>query len=162
MSIPLFLIPFLWFLLGLILMAAEVFIPGFVIFFFGFGAVMSGILTAAFPILKSRVVWQVLIWLGSSTLSLFLLRRYLSKVFRGRLFEKKAEETDHTGEKAEVIEEIRPDRPGRVRFRGTSWKAESYDEVFKPGERVEILKTENLSLVVTRSILGELDEGSGE
>ena len=162
MNIPPSLIPFIWLLLGLLLMVSEVFIPGFVIFFFGFGAVVSGILTAAFPFLKSRLIWQVLIWLGTSTVSLFLLRRYLSKVFRGRFFEKSAGETDHTGEKVKVIKAIRPDRAGRVRFQGTSWKAVSYDEVFKVGEEVEILKTENLSIVVTRSILGELEDMSRE
>jgi membrane-bound ClpP family serine protease len=40
-----------------------------------------------------------------------------------------------------------------VRFQGTSWPAESYGEVLKAGEKVQILKRENLTLIVTRSFL---------
>ena len=160
MNIPPFLIPFVWFLLGLLMMVGEVFIPGFVIFFFGLGAVVNGILTAVFPFLRSRIVFQILIWLGTSGLSLFLLRKYFARIFKGRFLEKK-EETEPTGKTAKVIEEIRPDKPGRVRFQGTSWRAICYDETFQKGDKVEILKQENLTIVVTKSILGELTKEFG-
>ena len=154
MMIPPFLIPFAWFLLGLIFMASELAIPGFVIFFFGMGAVVSGIFTSIFPFLRSSIVWQVLIWLAASGLSLFSLRKYFSKIFKGR-FRGKEGETQFAGSKAEVIEDIRPEKPGRVRFQGTSWKAVSDTESFEKGQEVEILKLEDLAFVVTKSLLGE-------
>ena len=152
--IPPFLIPFVWFLLGLILMASEFVIPGFVIFFFGMGALASGIFTSIFPFLRSSVVWQVPIWLGASGLSLVVLRKYFSKIFKGR-FRGKERETEFAGRKVQVIEDIKPEMPGRVRFQGTSWKAVSDTESFEKGQEVEILKLEDLAFVVTKSILND-------
>jgi len=146
-------LPYIWILLGFLLVGSEFLIPGFVIFFFGLGSLVTGILTAVIPGLKSSFILQVLIWLGSSALSLFSLRKYFARVFKGRVLSGEAMD-DFAGQKAVVIEAIGPDKPGRIRFQGTSWWAESYTESFQPGETVEILVKENLTFVVTKSILG--------
>ena len=146
-------LPYFWILLGFLLVGSELLIPGFVIFFFGLGSLITGILTAVIPGLKSSFILQVLIWLGASALSLFTLRKYFARVFKGRLIS--AEKTDDfAGQKVAVIEAIGPDKPGRIRFQGTSWRAVSYTESFQPGESVEILEKENLTFVVTKSIIG--------
>ena len=135
------------------MVGSELLIPGFVIFFFGLGSLVTGILTAVIPGLKSSFILQVLIWLGSSALSLFTLRKYFARVFKGRLVSG-VKTDDFAGQKAAVIESIDPVKPGRIRFQGTSWRAVSYTESFQPGETVEILEKENLSFVVTKSIIG--------
>lgn len=145
-------ISLIWAIIGVVLIISEFFIPGFVIFFFGSGALLNAVLTAVIPFLRSSILAQVLIWLGFSGLSLFVLRRYFSKIFSGRLFEGRVS-TDMAGEKADVIEDISPGKPGRIRFHGTSWRAVSDTETFKVGETVEILKKENMTYVVTRSLL---------
>ena len=53
-------LPYFWVLLGLLLMGAEFLIPGFVIFFFGAGALVTGALTALVSGLKSSLVLQIL------------------------------------------------------------------------------------------------------
>ena len=146
------LVPFIWSLLGVLLIISEFFIPGFVIFFFGAGALLNGLLTTLLPVLRPQFAIQIIIWLAFSGVSLFGLRKYLSKVFKGRLLGSR-DELEFTGRQVEVIKQIRPDKPGRVRFAGTTWKAISYDETLKTGEKVEILEKKNLTFVVTKSII---------
>lgn len=145
-------LPYIWAAIGLLFMGAEFFLPGFVIFFFGLGSLITALLSWIVPGLRSHITLQILVWLASSGLSLYFLRRYFSKIFRGNLLP--GLEDDYAGKSAVVIEEINPEKPGRVRFQGTSWRAISYDETLAPGEKVEILKEENLTFVVTRSIMG--------
>ena len=152
-------VPLIWAIVGVVLIISEFFIPGFVIFFFGSGALLNALLTAIIPFLRSSILAQVLIWLGFSSLSLFVLRRYFAKIFSGRLFEGRIS-TDMAGQKADVIEDISPGKPGRIRFHGTTWRAVSDTEAFRSGEKVEILKKENMTYVVTRSLLeDDLIEG---
>ncbi len=145
---------FLWALLGLILIGSEFVLPGFVIFFFGTGAILTSLLSALIPGLGSSWMLQALIWIASSGFSLIFLRKKFAKIFRGKLITGKDESELHAGKKAEVVEDITPDNPGRIKFQGTTWKAISYTESFKPGESVEILKEESLTFVVTKSIIG--------
>lgn len=144
----------IWAIVGVVLIISEFFIPGFVIFFFGAGALFNALLTALIPPLQNSILLQVFVWLAASGLSLFTLRKYFSKIFKGRLVDGKGS-TDYAGEKAVVTEDITPDKQGRIRFQGTSWKAMSYNETLKAGETVEILKEDNLTFIVTRSLLDE-------
>ena len=91
------------------------------------------------------------IWAGSSVLSLVILRRRFAKIFRGTILN--PERDEDVGKVAEVTERITPDNPGRVRYQGTTWKAISYTETFDPGEKVQIIKEENLTLIVSSPIL---------
>ncbi len=143
--------PYVWAVLGLLFILSEFFIPGFVIFFFGAGALLTTLLTALLPGLNSRLPLQILIWLASSGLALAFLRKYFSRIFKGSMLE--SEEDKYGGEKARVVEAISPENPGRISFKGTTWKAVSYDESFKEGDTVEILKHEGMVFVVTGSIL---------
>jgi inner membrane protein len=145
-------IPFIWAFFGLIMVFSEFFIPGFVIFFFGAGAILTSILSFLFSGLKSRLLLQIAIWLASSGITLFFLRKYLARVFKGKLISKDLD-TDYIGKKVKVIEKITPQSPGRIRLAGTTWHAKSYDETFEAGEYAEIIEKENMSFVVTRKIM---------
>lgn len=149
-------LPYIWAAIGILFMGSEFFLPGFVIFFFGLGALATAVLSWIIPGLRPNITLQILIWLASSGLSLYFLRRYFSKIFRGNLIP--TDENEYAGSTAVVTEEISPENPGRVRFQGTTWKAVSYDESFAVGETVEILKEENLTFVVTRSIMGSITD----
>ena len=143
--------PFFWSLLGLLLIAAEMFIPGFVIFFFGSGAIITGFLSALIPGLSTNFTLQGIIWIVSSILTFSLFRKKFAKIFRGTILNR--EINIDLGHSVKVIEAITPEKPGRVRFQGTSWKAISYTESFEPGVMVDIVKEENLTFVVSSSIL---------
>ena len=153
---------FIWAVIGLLFIGSEFLIPGLVIIFFGAGALLTSILSAIIPGLRWNVAMQIIVWLASSGLSLAFLRKYLSKVFRGKTIIDDGQEP--SGKTAEVTERITPDQTGRVHFGGTTWTASSYSEVFEPGEVVEILKEEGLTLIVTKSIMDPvaLDEVDGD
>ena len=142
---------FIWAVIGLIFVGAEFFVPGVVIVFFGLGALLTSILSGLIPGLKHSMALQIILWLASSSLSLAFLRKYLSQVFRGKMVT--TDGSEPSGKIAEVTESISPENPGRVHFQGTTWKATSFTESFQPGEKVEILKEDGLSLIVTKSIM---------
>ena len=149
---------FFWALMGFLLIGSEMLIPGFTIFFFGLGALLTSLLCAIIPGLKSNIALQILLWAVSSSSSLIFLRKYLTPIFKGTLIHKDFSEEMDTGETAIVLEDILPDKPGRIKYHGTSWKAVSYDETLKKDEKVEILKKEDLTYIVTKSISGELTD----
>ena len=152
---------FIWAVIGLIFIGAEFFVPGVVIIFFGAGALLTALLSTIIPGIKSSMGLQILLWLASSGLSLALLRKYLSRVFRGKTLA--MDGSGPSGKTAEVVEGITPETPGRVHYQGTSWKASSYSESFEAGDTVEILKQDGLTLIVTKSIMDlALDETEGE
>ena len=146
-------VPFIWAILGILLIGSEFFIPGFVIFFFGLGAVLNALLTAIIPIIRNSIPLQMILWLATSSISLFGLRRYFAKAFRGRLITG-IDDQSVVGSTAVVVEEIAPDRPGRIKFQGTTWTAKSYDEILPAGRTVEILQKDGLTFTVTSSLLG--------
>lgn len=148
---------FLWALAGLILIGAEFLIPGFVIFFFGVGALITAVLTGTIPGLAGHVALQALFWLGSTGLFAGLLRRRFQKFFYRSRLEGGVAGTN-IGRSATVTEQITPDHPGRVKYQGTTWTAISYTETFNPGDSVEIIEERNLTFTVTRSLLGESKE----
>ena len=57
--------PYIWAGLGLLLILIEFTAPGFVIFFFGVGALITAGLVAVFPSLS--LSWQMVFWLVLST-----------------------------------------------------------------------------------------------
>lgn len=152
---------FVWAFIGLVMIGLEFLIPGLVIIFFGAGALITSILTAIIPGLKSGIGWQIVLWLGASGLSLAFLRKYLSKVFRGKTLIDTGEKP--SGKTAKVTERITPDNPGRVHFEGTTWKASSYTETLNKGETVTVLKQEGLTLIVSKALVDPaIDDVSSE
>lgn len=147
-------VPLIWAIGGLALVLSEFIIPEFVIFFFGMGALLNAFLIAVIPGLPANIPLQIIIWLGLSSVSLFGLRRYLARWFKGSRFSRERVESEVVGKSAVVIEEIGPDRPGRIKFGGTTWLAESFDQSFRVGEKVEILKRDGMKFIVTDSIMG--------
>lgn len=138
---------FLWGAIGLILIASEMLIPGFTIFFFGLGAWIVAIAAMVLPPLGSSFAWQVVTWAAASVFSFILLRKKFKKLFRGTLLNRMPQEG--IGEHAEVLESISPDKPGRVRYRGTTWKAVSLTESFEAGEKVSIIDEDGITLTVS-------------
>lgn len=144
----------IWATLGILLILSELVVPGFVVFFFGLGALLNALLVGIIPGLGTRIPLQLVLWAVSSGVSLALLRRYFAKAFRGSVLDSSRDE-EFVGSTAEVSERISPEKPGRVRFEGTTWTAVTYDESIEPGERVDIIQKDGTKLVVTRSFLEE-------
>ncbi len=142
-------LPLLWLLAGVLLIGLELLTPGFVVIFFGIGALLTGLLSLLIPGLSSSVLLQFLIWGGSSLLSLFALRRFFKRTFRGKEIEDNGQD-EFVGQTAQVTEAITQKKPGRVSFQGTTWKAITYDSDLTAGDSVEIMKKDNLTLIVSK------------
>ena len=143
-------IPLIWLIAGLFMIGVEFIIPGFVIFFFGVGALVLSLLTWIIPGFNNAYAIQIVVWLVTSFVSVAFFRRFFSRIFRGKV-QKGSAEDDFALKTARVIEPIRSDKPGRVTFEGTTWKAICYEENIKKGDIVRVLQKDNLTLVVTRS-----------
>ena len=149
-------LPWGWAMAGLVMILAEFAVPGLVIAFFGVGALLTAGLTAIIPGLISSVPLQILLWLGGSVGTLLGLRRHAAKLFKGKATRGTEGEDEYTGRTVEVVEEVRAGKPGRVRFQGTTWTAITYDQPLAVGDMAEIMKSENLTLVVTKPLLDDV------
>ncbi len=145
---------FFWALLGLLFIGGEMFISGFVIFFFGAGALVTALLSALFPVVSASYILQGFIWILSTVISFGFFRKKFARIFKGTILNR--ENDKDVGQKAVVIEPIGPEKPGRVRYQGTSWKAVSYTENFKAGEEVDIIQEDNLTFLVTKHFLDDI------
>ncbi len=123
--IPSFMTPYLiWFLVGFAFIVLELAVPGFILFFFGIGAWLVAILLV---FLDCSLQWQIGLFIVSSLLCLIGLRRFALKTFQGRS-EKKEDSGFYPIEKGQVVEvvqDILPDKPGQIKYRGSFWKAVS-------------------------------------
>lgn len=137
--------PFAWFLVGVVFFAAELALPGFIIFFFGIGAWITAL---AVYFLTVSLTGQLIVFLVASLLSLLLLRKYLNAVFSGS----REQEADSSGPAASgssgvVTETIDPPAEGRIKYGGSFWRASS-DEKITTGCVVEIVEQDGLVLRV--------------
>lgn len=117
----------IWLAIGVGFILAELLAPGFIVIFFGIGAIIAGA-TAFFGI---SLQMQILIFGISSLTLLLLLRRYMAPIFLGSSDKGGDEgETDHAiGASAEVIEDIAPPKRGRIKYQGTFWHAEAAEAI---------------------------------
>ncbi len=140
-------IPVCWLIVGIVLMLAELIIPGFVIFFFGAGAILTAGLTWLVP--ECTIAWQVVCFALASVLMVILSRVCFPETFAGK--EKRPQgdvDSDGlVGSVGKVTEAIEPPSPGRVIVQGTTWTAVS-DRPIPAGKVVTVVKCDNITLTV--------------
>ena len=130
-----------WFLVGLFCMIGEFAAPGVVVVFFGVGAWTVALLVLFVDMPLSV---QALLFTGVSIASLLLLRRRLRLDGTGE----DASE-DFVGSTAVVTETVVRDKPGRVKFKGSTWMARTNSDVpLAAGRQVRIMSQESLMLEV--------------
>ncbi|MBW7859110.1 MAG: NfeD family protein [Leptonema sp. (in: Bacteria)] len=128
-------------------MALEPFVPGLIVIFFGFGAVIVSALTYL-GILDSLAA-QSIVWAISSLFLIIVLRKQVARYFPS--LEKKEETADDLVNKVGVtINKIdSQNTDGRVRVSGTTWKAVSMSgEVILPETEIRVVSQDNLILYV--------------
>ncbi len=137
----------LWFLIGLVLIILEFGIPGVVTIFFGIGAWLVALLCLFFNIPLNL---QIIVFIIGSIIPLILLRNWIKKMLEGRSDVGTVdldELAEFLGKKVVVTEKITPEKRGRVEFRGSTWKAEAYENL-AVGKTVEIVDKNNITLIV--------------
>jgi membrane protein implicated in regulation of membrane protease activity len=139
-----------WLILGVALMLIEMALPGFVIFFFGVGAL---VVSGAVLLGLEDVNIQMLIFIFVSLLTLIIFRKKGKKYFEGKVSGRN--QTDESieniiGQKARTITDIIPGEiNGKVEFHGTNWNAVSDEKIEKDSVCV-ILSRDNLTLKVKK------------
>ncbi len=141
-----------WLSLGLILAVSEFVVPGFVIIFFGAGAIVTGVVKLLFSGLPDGIA--LLIFTLSSLFSLLLFRKFFRKsVASGKVIRNgNTEETGDVdescvGRKVSVVEAIAPGKAGKVELNGSNWTAES-EENLAPGTSAVVTARKGLTLTV--------------
>jgi membrane protein implicated in regulation of membrane protease activity len=134
-----------WFLIGLVLFLLELVVPGFVIFFFGFGAWVTALVCLMF---HPGTNLQIIIFALSSVLSLVALRRIIQKkFFYGKNEAADSVEDEFTGKDGVALSDFGPGKKGKVEFKGTTWSADS-SSVIREGQEITIIKKSSFNLIV--------------
>ncbi len=138
----------LWLIIGIVFMIMEMFLPGFVIGFFGIGAVITCLtsLIGLTPNFTSQMI-------TFSVLSVLLLILF-HKVIKKKIIKKDSDDTTNfniqIGKIVPVTEFIDPEEGlGKVRYQGALWSARSEDKI-APGENARVVGCDNLTLIVEK------------
>jgi membrane protein implicated in regulation of membrane protease activity len=141
--------PVIWFIIGFLFFLLEFAVPGFILFFFGIGAwVVAGI--TFFSDISLNL--QILIFLGTSLLTVLLFRNWLKNKLGMMNPPKKILEDEIIGKTAKAETPIQPGQQGKVYFKGASWSATSADTIHI-GEEVSIIGYDSIVLIVKSSKL---------
>ncbi len=137
---------FIWILVGLLLVMLEFVMPGLVVFFFGVGAIVTGVTCIFTDILLNT---QLLIFIATSIGSLILLRRVIKDIFLGNALDDpdQALIKENIGKMVTALEDIEAGEMGKVEFHGTHWSAQSQESVSK-GQTLVIIAQEGIVLKV--------------
>lgn len=127
----------IWFLSGIVVMLAELAVPGFVIIFFGLGCWGAAVAAVIAPNAYSS---QLIVFLLVSLISLVSLRKMAMRIFVGRSEGSEGDVTGNVtvGTRIKIDQDIEPGREARVRYRGTMWTAVSEDRI-PGGSEAEII-----------------------
>ncbi len=136
-----------WIVLGLVLCAAEIFIPSFFIFWFGLGA-----FAAAVASIFLGLTFQIVIFITVSAVLLIFTRPIVMKTLLKKGSSRKINIDEIVGKRAMVVERIDPvEGTGMVKVNGELWRALTEDNsVVTVGEYVTILKVEGTLLKVKK------------
>ncbi len=129
-----------WIVLGIILVVMELVVPSFTIFWFGLGAIITGLLLAVLPEISLK--WQLLVFSGSSIGFTFIWFRLFvpRKKIKALLVDEQAA-IGQTGIAA--TRALNPGESGRVAFSVPVLGDESWaylaDEPIETGNRVRVV-----------------------
>lgn len=143
--------PLVWLAIGFGLMALEILAPGFVVFWFGIGGMVTALLVWIGVLPTAE--WQWLVFFVSSSAFLSFWHFYLKKFFKKEVVDEVRDPT-LLNLKGTAAKRIEKDRPGEVElfqpFHGIRrWKASS-EETILEGEEIQVLEAEGVHLKVEK------------
>ncbi len=156
MPISLYLI---WFFIGIGFLIGEMMVPGFILIFFTAGSwVVAG---TVFFLPELELTTQLIIFIISSLVLLFTLRRYGLNTFKGKSKTGVDEEFSKVGQKAVVTEAIDKDGYGEIQLDGTFWRATA-DVQIEKDQRVVVAGQEanNSMVLIVKPIIKSADSNS--
>jgi len=140
-----------WLIIGVMLFFLELAVPGFILFFFAVGALLTALATWLLPI---SLAWQLALFIGASLIALFGLRNIIQQRLhtppsKGDEEEDKDVMLAVAGDKGVVTTAIVPPAEGRIKYSGTTWRAIA-DEKIAEGEIVAIVAQKGLVIHVEK------------
>jgi len=125
----------------------EIFIPSFVLFNFGIGALVGSLAAG----LNLSLEWQIVLFSTGTLMSFFLIRPVMQKYAYKKSAGFKTNVEAMVGRQALVSEEIsNENNKGLVTLDGDIWQARSYDnETIPQGTFVEIIQVNSIILIVS-------------
>jgi len=141
-----------WLIIGVMLFFLEMAVPGFVLFFFALGALVTALVAWLTPV---SVAWQLALFISASLVSLLSLRGVIQKKFLSSTSDAEDDEMDEdvflavAGERGVVSMTISPPAEGQIKYSGTFWKATA-DEQIEEGEIISVVKQEGLVIHVEK------------
>jgi membrane protein implicated in regulation of membrane protease activity len=126
----------------------EIFIPSFILFNFGIGALVGSLAAG----LDLSPEWQIVLFSSGTLLSFFLVRPVMKKVAYKYSEGRKTNVDAMIGRLAKVTENIsNENHRGRVLLDGDNWQARSLDNDEIPdGTTVEIVQLKSIVLIVRK------------
>lgn len=135
-----------WLTAGVAMILLEFLIPGVVIVFFGIAAVAMGV--AFYLGLLSSLLVAFALWVILSLALMLVFRSIFSRYLGGDFqVQNVDEDIDIKGSLVRVIEGIEAGKPGRVRFRDSTWEARA-EEPLAAGQQAVIVGREGKCLLV--------------
>jgi len=133
--------PLVWFLIGVAFIVVELMVPGFIVIFFAAGCWLTAVAALVIPL---DLTAQVTIFIVSSLILLFTLRKYSLKTFRGTTRTDIDDDyaASKIGKTAVVTRAIAPPTPGEIKCMGSFWRAVA-DEAIDEGKSVTIVSQES-------------------
>jgi len=132
----------MWFIAGAILVVAEIFMPGMVIIWFGFGALMAGLAA----LIGAGTIIQIITFIIFSVVSLVVAQKYLKKKEKGG---RKVGAERLIGKKGKVVVKIEPGEFGRISIEGEKWLAGA-DDVIPEGSWIIVEDLDGAHLIVKK------------
>jgi len=126
----------------------EIFVPSFVLFNFGIGALVGSLAAG----LNLSVEWQIVLFSSGTLMSFFLVRPVMKKYAYRRSGDVKTNSDALVGRQVTVTEEIsNENNRGRVLLDGDNWQARSLsNEKIPAGTIVEIVQLNSIILIVKK------------
>lgn len=137
----------IWLLIAIVCFILEIFIPSFVVFNFGIGALLATLAAG----INLSLEWQIVFFSVGTLTSFFLIRPVMIKWLYKKSDPMKTNIDAMHGRTGLVTETIdNSNNKGRVQLDGDDWKARSANnEIIEKGTLVEILKIESILITVT-------------
>ena len=132
-----------WLIIAGLFFVAEIITVGFLVFWFGVGALIAMIVS----FFTSNIIIQTAVFILSSSILLFATKPFVKKFVDVK--PTKTNAFSIIGKKALVINEINSHSVGQIKINGEVWSAESEnDEIIPKDSEVEILQIKGVKVIV--------------
>lgn len=136
----------IWLIVAGVSFIIEIITVGFLVFWFGIGALLTMIVSLIFP---DNILLQTTIFVLSSTLLIFLTKPFIEKFAK---LDKKVVTNAYSiiGKKGIVLQDINPTYGiGQIKVAGEVWSAKTIDgSTIEKGTQIEVQKIDGVKAIV--------------